>query len=249
MKVAAVLYVPDTQEVLCGLESYYCFEESDNIVENQRLHQYEYDTEEHAIQHAIRLSNLFQREIRYSEFQNSRTHFCCLTTNSHMGIIKGSSIDNETAVTAIQREISEEVGIIIPEERLQSTLSLPNVKLYTTIYMIPLTNIEKTEIERQIEERKKRHCGELFHMQFRILPDITHPMNYITRMVCQWLQKNKLDDYTTKQVSFPIRYTPLLPFDNQQNQYYDISFLPEQPFVWGKKRISLLPLPMQLEII
>lgn len=241
MKVAAVLYDPSTQEVLCGLESYYCFEESENKVENQRLFELEFDTEEHAIQHAIRLSELYQREIRYSEFENKRTHYCCLTTNSHMGIIKGNGNKDEKPIDAIQREISEEVGIIIPLERLRDTLTLSHIKLYTTVYLVPCSNEERQQIEIQIEERRKRHCGELFHMAFRNLLTVTHPMNYITRMVYQWIKKHQLPCFK-KHDTFPITYVPLLPI-TYPDKKYDISFLHEPPFVWGKKRKSLLPIP------
>lgn len=248
MKVAALLYDPVTQHVLCGLESYYCFEESDNVMENHKLHMLEYDTEEHAIQHAIHLSNLYQREIRYSEFQEHRTHYCCLTTNSHMGIIKGNGNPGEKPIHAIQREISEEVGVIIPEERLHDTLTLSHVRLYTTIYLVPCSIEERQTIEIHIEARRKRHCGELFHMAFRNLLSVTHPMNYITRMVYQWIKKHHLPTFK-KHYDYPITYVPLLPFPTGKDteKEYEISFLEEPPFVWGKKRKSLLPLPLLLE--
>ena len=238
MKVAVAIYDQDTQRVLCGLESYYCFEE--NTENKKQLYDLEYCNEEQAIERAIMLSTHFNREIHYTQFYQQRTHFSCLTTNSHWGIVKGNGYQGEDAITALQREIQEEVGIILHPARfhqINMTLKIP-----TTMFLCPVTTNEVTHIREYLKERDKRHCGELFHLAFRDLTLMEH-MNYITRKICQWITKHNVYSVTH---TYPIEYSPLLDVIPHV-QEYTAALVIEPPFVWGAKRQSLLPLPKVVE--
>lgn len=243
MKVAALLYESDSLKMLCGLESYYCYEESIYPENNNYLHSLEFCSEEKAIHTAITLSKYFDIEIRYTEFnKEGRTHFCCLTSNSHLGIIKGNVEPNEEPIIAMQREIYEEVGINVPLSRL---VSCGFLQRRTIMYLVPLSSNEVVDINNRILERKKRHCGEIFNLEFRDLGKSSIPMNQITRKVSQWLIGKKLP--TLNEHVEPITMTNLSPFTSVDNsddtETYKYYYINEPPFVWNKIRYSLLPFP------
>jgi hypothetical protein len=236
MKVAVVIYEVETNLVLCGLESYYCFEESEDSEYTERLHKLEYCSELDAIKNAIYLSKLYDIEIRYTQFLNNRTHYSCLTSNSHWGIVKGNGYKSEEPLLALKREIYEEVGINVPQERfipLKLSLRIP-----TYVYLLPITSNEKDMITNHIEELRQHHSGELFQLGFRHLNKLKN-MNYITRRICEWMLVNKLPNLMNHA---EIKYSPLIPISTE-NDNYSISYINEPPFKWGKKRYSILPLP------
>ena len=239
MKVAAVIYHPSSRKILTGVESFYCFEET-NPHDIDIIRKMETCSEQEAIHTAIELSNTFQLEIRYSEFQSSRTHFCCLSSNSHMGIIKGNVDRCETLEHAIIREIEEEVGLIVPESRLipNKIITIKN----TNLFFIPIDTMELKMINRHIKERKKRHCGEIFRLGFRnLLSDYKYPLNQITRSVKKWLETNpEMPDPVCHDT---LSLTSLLPIETKVIQPYLYSYIKEPSFVWNRTRKSLLPLP------
>jgi 8-oxo-dGTP pyrophosphatase MutT (NUDIX family) len=242
MKVSALLYESSSLNFLCGLESYYCFEDSIYPNENKYLHSLEFCSENKAINTSIKLSDYFDIEIRYTEFnKEGRTHFCCLTSNSHLGIIKGNVEPHEEPIVAMQREIKEEVGINVPLSRL---ISYGFLQRRTILYLVPLSQKEIIDIKERIEERKKRHCGEIFQLDFRTLDESTHNMNQITRKVQEWLKEKHLPILTEPYES--ITMDPLLPLTVLSKETYNYNYIEEEPFVWNKIRYSLLPIPSHL---
>ncbi len=257
MKVAVLLLDSLQKKILTGIESFYCFEESKYDEKyNQLLDQLEHCTHHEATQFAKKLSDHFQINIHYSEFENNRTHFCCLTSNSHIGVIKGSVNQNEDPLHAIQREISEEVGVIIPYERLiKSSYS----KRRTILYIVSLLPTEISLILKHIVKRNRQHCGELFHLSFRSINELTNnrlPMNNITKFCCELLSFDeewpKFDPQTIQSNEI-VETVPLDHNDEEfedeeyedeiKKKYYKHTFIKEAPFVWNKTRHSLLPLP------
>lgn len=236
MKVAAIIYHEQTHHVLCGFESYYCYEESDNMIETNRIRELEICSEMEASQRAINLSKLYQREIRYGSFYKNRTHYCCLTTNSHLGIIKGNSYTDEDPMTAIRREIEEEVGIIVNPERLQK-INFIKLQIETTVFLLPVTHNESVNIILHINKLRKQHCGELFDIKFRDVDKIEY-CNFITKQVKKWIKRTRLPTNTSTSL---LHFTKLLDTHttiDQENYLY--SRIKEPPFVWRQKRYSLL---------
>lgn len=241
MKVAAIIYDPTTQEILCGLESYYCFEDSDDPIEQARLLKLETCSEPQAMNYAIELSRRHNIEIRYAEFQYGRTHFCCLTTNSHLGIIKGNSYYQEDFTIAVCREVYEEVGLIVPINRWDTSIQLHHPFRPSRLFFLAVTPEERINIEIHIEERRKRHCGELFQIAFRNLQTTNLPMNHVTRRIVEWLGKNTLPPVSSE-LLLPFIYSSLLPIFHEDVTYSN-ERIEEPPFIWGKRRTSLIPLP------
>ena len=194
MRVAAVIYDINTKDILIGKESYYCFEKSDNPTEQSKLDKFESCTEEEAIQTAFQLSKMYNIEVRYSEFEHGKTHFVCQTSNSHWGIVKGHGEKGESAIDAIIRETYEEVGVIVPKERWRR-ITLPHLHRPTHTFLIGVSSEERADIEKHIEERRLRHCGELFYLAFRDINNVPQPMNHITRHIKEWLYRNELPFY------------------------------------------------------
>ena len=237
MRVAAIIYDVDTKYILTGKESFYCFEKSDHPREQARLDELEQCTEYEAMYHAFELSEMYQLEIRYTEFEHGKTHFVCQTTNSHWGIVKGHGEKGESAIEAITRETYEEVGIIIPKNRWKRVI-LPHLHRPTHTFLVGVSAEERVEIEAHIEERRLRHCGELFDLSFRDINHVPQPMNHITRHIKEWLYRHELPSYV---LPYPISYSKLLDYTPVSITYkYDHIYEPE--FVWGKRRLSLLPI-------
>jgi len=165
-----------------------------------------------------------------------------MTTNSQLGIIKGNAYHQEESIDAINREVYEEVGLIVPKERWNTLISIPHPLRPSRIYFLAVTPEERLAIETHIEERRKRHCGELFQIGFRDLRTTDLPMNHLTRRICEWLMKQilpGLEDIPTQTLTF----SPLIDIDHKELTY-TIDRIEEPPFVWGKKRRSLLPIPL-----
>ena len=249
MKVAVLLLDIKKHRILTGIESYYCFEES-AIGKNKLLHKWEYCSEEEAVERAKWLSKHFQIKINYSEFENKRTHYCCLTSNSHIGIIKGSVNPKEEPIHAIQREILEEVGIIIPFERFTKSIYS---RQRTILYIVSLVQPEVEMISYYCELRDKNHCGELFSISFRTIEEMElfrMPMNNITKISCNLLHHDcNWPNLTQETISliekYPISISKIINNDDPSyvDKEYKYSFIKESPFVWNKTRYSLLPLP------
>jgi 8-oxo-dGTP pyrophosphatase MutT (NUDIX family) len=237
MRVAAVIYDISSGSILIGKESYYCFEKSDNPIEQARLDMIEECTESEAINYAIQFSILFQTEIRYSEFEHGKTHFVCQTNNSHWGIVKGHGEPHETPLEAISRETYEEVGLIVPHERW-NRLILPHIHRPTHTFCLMITKEERKQIEHHIEERKRRHCGELFDLAFRNIFTLRNPINHITRHLRSWMFDHSLSFRATH---IPLSFSPLLNFVPHEI-YYQYDYIKEPEFVWGKRRFSILPI-------
>lgn len=238
MKVAIVVYHEHTRHVLCGYESYYCYEEAED--NSEQLRDLEMCSEPLAIQRATYLSSLYEVEVRYVPFVNHRTHYCCQTSNSHLGIIKGNVNLNEDTVTAIRRELEEEVGIIVQADRLTQCIHLSRQPRPTKIFLLPVSNDESIAIMHHVHELRKRHYGEMFNIAFRELVE-GYPYNFITKQLSKWVLYNTLPCIKTP-VS-PLQFTPLLPLTTYEERTYEHDFIHEPPFVWGATRSSLLPLP------
>ena len=246
MKVAVILYHELTHHVLCGVESYYCFEESSNRDESRLIRYLETCSEMEASRRAMHLSRLYQMEIRYVSFYRQRTHYCCLTSNSHLGIIKGNVNRGEDLVSAIQREVQEEVGILLPADRLQHTIPLSRQPKPTSVFLVPVTHAESIAILEHAEALRQRHYGEIFNVGFRDLQDTDHTCNYITNQVRKWMKSQ--DGNLPKVVKgSPLSYTTLLPLIQDTPIPYVYSYIEEPPFRWGAQRPSLIP-PVPLGI-
>lgn len=244
MKVVALVYNEETWRVLSGFESYYCFEKSGDVYYNSLIDRIETCNEEEAIWRSIMLSKLFGIEIRYTEFINHRTHYSCMTTNSHLGLIKGNVDKGELPEDAMIRELYEEVGIIIPKERLILHRLPSSVRVRQMVFfMIPVTFDEEQQIMNQVEERRKRHCGELFKIGFRDLVNDSSQKNQITSRVSDWLSKIKY--LPRANTVYPIKMGKLLPVMTDETMYPE-SYIIEPPFVWNQVRFSLLPLPLEI---
>jgi len=244
-KVVVLVYYKDndTLRILTGMESYYCFEESNDALYNQRLCQFETCTPEEASSRAKELSERFQRTIQYGDFINNRTHFCCLTSNSHLGVIKGDVFENERFIHAIQRELREETGLIVPDSRFLHR-DVPFSHHHTTIYFVPIRQSELYDMENYFTRRKNNHCGELFDLAFRDLLNEKEEMNHITRCVVTWLCKNPTfpecnecneSTHLIEDIHFEV-----IP-DGEPAIIYDAPRIIEPPFKRGVRRYSLLP--------
>ena len=237
-KVVVLLYYKDkeTLRILTGIESYYCFEESHDLVYNERLRHFETCSSNEASMRAKELSERFQRTIQYGDFINNRTHFSCLTTNSHLGVIKGDVFENESFIHAIQRELREETGLIVPESRFLIK-DVPFSHHHTTIYFAPVSQIELYSIENYITIRKNSHCGELFDLAFRDLLCINDEMNHITRCIVTWLRTQpvfpELDTIDSVEFESVVNSEPSIVYNTPR--------IIEPPFKRGVMRYSLLP--------
>lgn len=238
-KVVVLLYYKDKESVriLTGMESYYCFEESNDIFYNERLRQFETCSPQEASSRAKELSEQFQRTIQYGSFINNRTHFCCLTTNSHLGVIKGDVFENERFIHAAQRELREETGLIIPESRFLQR-DVPFSHHHTSIYFVPINQTELNNMENYFTSRKNNHCGELFDLAFRDLLNEQEEMNHITRCLLAWLRKTPTFpelNQLTEDINFETidEANPAITYDTPR--------IIEPPFKRGVMRYSLLP--------
>jgi ADP-ribose pyrophosphatase YjhB (NUDIX family) len=255
-KVVVLVYYNDkeneTVRILTGMESYYCFEESNDAIYNERLRQFETCTPEEASTRAKELSERFQRTIQYGDFINNRTHFCCLTTNSHLGVIKGDVFENERFIHAIQRELREETGLIVPESRFLQR-DVPFSHHHTSIYFVPLRESELYSIENYFTRRKNNHCGELFDLAFRDLLKEKEEMNHITRCAVAWMGRNPTFPECNEckecnecnecnecpHLIKDIHFEDIRDADPAKS--YDAPRIIEPPFKRGVKRYSLLP--------
>ena len=233
--VALIYYISNHQvRVLTGVESYYCFEESFDSSYNNVLTELETCSPQKASQIAIYLSEKHQRRIQYGDFINNRTHFCCLTSNSHLGLIKGDVFPNELYTKAIQREIREETGIVFPESRFLDMDQ--NFNARTSLFLVPVNLDEVESIKRYLLTRHNSHCGELFYIDFREL--VHYKMNHITRVVSEWLADFPILP-TVANVE-PISFEPV-PESVVCKEYHSVP-IEEPPFKRGVQRYSLLPL-------
>ena len=238
-KVVALFYDEHCMtHILTGIESYYCFEEGADADYNERLRQLEVCSPEEASQRARWLSHHHQRTIQYGDFIHHRTHFCCLTTNSHIGLIKGDVFPDEPYPIAIQREIREETGLKVPLSRIVSLDSLPFAHYRVSYFCIPLTSEEIQNILHYFEQRQRSHCGELFQLAFRHLSYVNEPMNHVTRLVSQWLQSYPSLPRIIDTTPIEFEPTPSAPPVIQ----YNTPRIVEPLFRRGVQRHSLLPL-------
>ena len=242
MKVAIVIYNEINKHILCGFESYYCFEEDSD--DKDLIKKWEICSEKEASKRAIYLSMLYNIEIRYVAFYKKRTHFCCKTSNSHLGIIKGNMFQDEDSITAVRREVEEEVGIKIPLSRLQYRIHIPNQPKPTSIFLLPVTMIESIDIINHVNERKKRHYGEIFDVHFRDMFYNKDKKNYITKQISTWIKTNPLP-YVDKDAE-PLSFESLVQLNTYTEPNYQYSHIIEPSFVWGKIRPSLIPLPISI---
>ena len=140
------------------------------------------------------LSKEFNVEIRYDEIvtddhKNFTTTFRCLVPESRLGVVKGrkNESDADTHVT-ILREISEETGLkidsqktvekITPKSRETVTKKQGPCKLYTyDTFKHEVSENGKRAFEKAIADRKNKHKGELFEMEFKSLEKIKNEFN------------------------------------------------------------------------
>ena len=238
-KVVALFYDQHHRtHLLTGLESYYCFEEGVDPDYNERLRQLEMCTPEEASQRARQLSHQHQRTIQYGDFIQHRTHFCCLTTNSHIGLIKGDVFPNEPYPNAMQREIREETGLRVPLSRFIPLESIPFDHYRVSYFGVPLIHEEVVAILHYSESRQRSHCGELFQLAFRHLPTVIEPMNHVTRLVSHWMETHP--HLPLRMDSAPIQFDPIP--EAPPLIHYPAPRIREPVFRRGVQRYSLLPL-------
>lgn len=186
---AAIVYtfVNGQIQLLTGIESYYCYESTMDPLYNQKLIELETPPSlEEAANRATQLAKEHQTHVQYTPpDEQRRIHFCCVTDQSKIGIIKGGVKDNEDPLQTIQRELMEEVGILLPIHRfLPTPFYLPR----TTCYWVPVHPHEAHWMMYRIQQRKEQLVGEVFDLQFRSLDQIrqsTFYLNSVSRYVIQ----------------------------------------------------------------
>lgn len=207
-----------TVRFLTGLESRYCYEEKradDRYNRQIRAFQTFRGTLEEAKRQARRralaLSDLFNINIHYSQLKTQKsnewqTEFRYLTTTSSLGFIKGTIEPGETPLLTIQREIREEVGIIVHPNRLSFT---PSKIDGVALFLLPITSTEVEWIQQRVIQRDASHTGELFEVAFRSVEELIRA-DYFQRRVLpiglpispEEARKRKLVDRYNNQFSF-----------------------------------------------
>lgn len=115
-------------------------------------------------------------EVRYDEAiyndadQTYETIYRYLVEDSKWGIIKGKKKDpNEESKDTIHREIMEEVGLKINKGSLHQ---YGNSCIYDSFKLLVSSDDKIKGFKQAILDRKLRHKGEMFDLQFKKLSDI-----------------------------------------------------------------------------
>lgn len=239
MAAAAIYTIRDgVLYLLTGIESYYCYEDNTNDEYYQkRLVSWESPkTDEEAAFRAFLLASQCNNHIQYTlPDKNNRVHFCCVTSLSKIGVMKGGMEHNETPIQTIQREIIEEIGMLFPKDRFfRTSFTIPR----TTCYWVPVSEEESIMIEKRIKERKEQLRGEVFDIAFRTIDSIKE-MNYELNSVSKRIIKEinythlpKLPEYQHSDIH------PSSPRKTQTYPSYCITPV-EDNWVWGTPRTSL----------
>jgi len=134
---------------------------------------------------ARNLSKKLDKEVRYDQivqkYENKyETRYRSLSHNKDKikyGIIKGGVEPGETSKMTIIREIAEELGIIVPKEKL---IKIGFDRSDSRRYVIFHLMIEEEVVpffKKIIRERKKKYCGEVFELSFKRLNDVMQDLN------------------------------------------------------------------------
>ena len=194
--------MPVVCNLLTGIESRYCFEKDDDSARNKKIDECQSfptdESEQHltlakqiARQRARDISKTYQIPIHYTqlEYKDGAYHwnFVVKTNTSSFGIIKGTVEDGEEPKQALVREIQEEVGVTVPEDRLLLCSKwkpflreqLRNIRYQNEkdkiiklieknqVYILYISEEEQYEITKKINNRQLLLCGELFNLEFR----------------------------------------------------------------------------------
>ena len=193
------------------------------------------ETHEEAARRAHQLSVHYQTPIQFSPpNKEGRVRFCCVTQYSKIGLIKGSVERNEKPLETIQREILEEIGIIIPEHRFIPTpYHMPRM----SIFWVPVTKKEVNWMERRIKERSEQLMGEVFDVRFRTMEEIrttSFSMNSVTKYIC-----NHIQPYRWPHPKTEFDFRPSSPRHTQSHEPMPLIPL-QDPWQFGTIRESLL---------
>jgi len=208
--------------ILVGKESNYLKEQT--MINNIRVNQKEIESFEKVegdIPSAKRkfqktaedLSKKYGTEIRYDEViqtgnNKCTTTFRCVIPGSYLGIVKGGKKPNETdSKDTIHREIQEEIGLIISKKLIKNILPLPHCvkgngrKYDTFMYQVDLSG--KTSFDTKILDRKMKHSGEMFDLEFKSLDDIKNNLanyNFYSKCALENFFSEKLKSKAQKAV-------------------------------------------------
>lgn len=239
MSAAVMMYYRSNGviRILSGIESYYCFETPTSVEEQEQLLDWERpSSREEAAERAMVLAQHYGTHIQYSPPDASkRIHYCCVTQKSKMGVIKGSIEDGEEPLATIQREMQEEIGLMVPSHRLiPSGFRIPRM----TTFWMPISQKEVNWIELRINERREQLIGEVFDVAFRTVDEIKSSgfaLNSVTRFLLSHLP-NRLP--------FPLKEFDLRPTSPRRSRTYPIQPVRPlfDPWEWGTQRSSLFPI-------
>ena len=247
MSSAVIIYYNEnnTIKILTGIESYYCYEDkTDDPIYNELLLNWQTpSSREEASMRAYQLSMYYKTRIQYTlPDKDNIIHYSCITNQSKIGIIKGGIEKNEDSLETIQREVKEEIGVIIPSNRfIKAPLHIPR----TTIYLLPINYKEMKWIEYRIKERQEQLVGEIFNLEFRTIYEIKksdYKMNSVTSFMCSHSTKLIVPLEVNESIMIPSSprscYTPFLlqPIRPLHDSWK------RENGTWKNNRVSLLEL-------
>lgn len=121
-------------------------------------------------------------EVRYDEAiyndadQTYETIYRYLVENPKLGIIKGKKNVDENTLDTIYREMKEEVGIVVNKSSLNLYSNLA-CKKYDCYKLLVSSDDKVSHFKTTIIDRKKKHRGEMFELEFKELSEIKNLLN------------------------------------------------------------------------
>ena len=121
-------------------------------------------------------------EVRYDEAiyndadQTYETIYRYLVENPKLGIIKGKKNVDENTRDTIYREMMEEVGIAVNKSSLNLYGNL-DCKRYDSYRLEVSSDVKVKQFKEIIIDRKKKHRGEMFDLEFKELSEIKNLLN------------------------------------------------------------------------